>query len=795
MRIVSHVARLSIVVLLLTFALPANAKDTWTQVRSKNFFLIGNAAEKDIRIVATKLEQFRETFRQLFPRIRLNDTINTNVVVFRDDSAYRPFKPKKANGKPDDGIAGYFQPGSDLNYITLSVGKDGGDPYGVIFHEYVHFLLEANFGKSDVPPWFNEGLAEYYQTFKIENDQKVTLGDIQPEHLALLQQNQLIPLKTFFNVDNYSLHRNGNHSRSVFYAQAWALIHYLIQGGKTEGLSNFLGAVMNGTDPEKAFTDSFLMDYAFMEKTLKDYVAQRKYRVWVVSFKNKLVFDSQMTATPLTDSDANAYLGDLLYHTNEHENAEPYLLQAIETNPNSEMANTTLGLIRMSQRKFDEAKKFLEKAIAVDSKNHIPHFTYAYILSRESMDEFGFVREYPPEAFAKMRDSLLKAIELDPTFAESYLLLSRIYLVNGTKLEEAVELLKKAAANQPGNLRNQMLLAQIYLRLEKFDDARAIATKLLKSADDDVVRSNAQLVLDNIETYENAKRFAAEQQKEIVGPEPNGPILVRRNGDKPVTAEDEERIKRQNENISLNRLIDYPEAGQAEAVGHIEKIACGKGEILFTFRTDSETITLSSKDFVSLKLDALVETADGVSMGCDADVKAIKVVAVYDVNKTAGAKSKGAVRTLTFVPEQFARMSANELKAARETIIIDDPPPITEAQKQDMEEQQRNMILERIRDSLQKPGPDETRVFGVIEKIECTADGMIFVVKSGDATLKLKARSPQFRSHTPDASGLRFGCGIKPPPVNAVIIFKGSILKAGELVSVDFVPPSFKLEQ
>ena len=45
--------------------LPAavSAKDEWIQVRSKNFFLIGNADEKDVRKVATKLEQFRETFR------------------------------------------------------------------------------------------------------------------------------------------------------------------------------------------------------------------------------------------------------------------------------------------------------------------------------------------------------------------------------------------------------------------------------------------------------------------------------------------------------------------------------------------------------------------------------------------------------------------------------------------------------------------------------------------------------------------------------------------------------------
>ena len=159
-------------VCLFVFANQVAAKDTWINVRSKNFNLIGNASEKDIRGVATKLEQFRETFRQLFPKARFNASIETNVVVFKNDSSYNPFKPKRANGKADKWIAGYFQSGEDLNYITLSTDGDKEDAYGTIFHEYVHFLLDTNFGKSEVPPWFNEGLAEFYQTFKIEKRSK-----------------------------------------------------------------------------------------------------------------------------------------------------------------------------------------------------------------------------------------------------------------------------------------------------------------------------------------------------------------------------------------------------------------------------------------------------------------------------------------------------------------------------------------------------------------------------------------------------------------------------------------------
>src|SRR5688572_22606037 len=90
-----------------------SAKDNWINVRSKNFLLIGNANEKQIKQVAGRLEQFREVFSHLFPKAVLSTSVPTTVVVFKNDSSYAPFKP-------NSNTAGYFQPGDDVNYITRS---------------------------------------------------------------------------------------------------------------------------------------------------------------------------------------------------------------------------------------------------------------------------------------------------------------------------------------------------------------------------------------------------------------------------------------------------------------------------------------------------------------------------------------------------------------------------------------------------------------------------------------------------------------------------------------------------
>src|SRR5215212_4307915 len=137
--LVRRAACAALFVLLAAQAAPA--KDTWTSVRSQHFFLVGNASEKEIRQVATRLEQFREAFTKLFTKVNFNTPVPTTVVVFKNDGAYKPFKPV-ADGKTVE-VAGYFQSGDDVNYITLMPERAGGaeNPYATIYHEFTHLLV------------------------------------------------------------------------------------------------------------------------------------------------------------------------------------------------------------------------------------------------------------------------------------------------------------------------------------------------------------------------------------------------------------------------------------------------------------------------------------------------------------------------------------------------------------------------------------------------------------------------------------------------------------------------------
>src|SRR6185369_19504 len=175
---------LSLCLLLAVSQQPVVAKDSWVSVRTKNFTLVGNAGEKDIRKVGLRLEQFREVFARLFPKMKFNTPVPTTVVVFKSDDSYAPFKP-------NPNLAGYFQPGPDVNYITLTTeARDGGQsPFNIIFHEYTHLLVNNNSG--NVPIWFNEGLAEYYSTVTVTDDQKFELGRPISNHVYLLREKKM----------------------------------------------------------------------------------------------------------------------------------------------------------------------------------------------------------------------------------------------------------------------------------------------------------------------------------------------------------------------------------------------------------------------------------------------------------------------------------------------------------------------------------------------------------------------------------------------------------------------------
>lgn len=656
----THHIRVAVAALVMLLAAQAAvAKDTWTSVRSQNFFLVGNASEKEIRQVATRLEQFRDVFTKLI-KVNFNTPVPTTVVVFKSDSAYKPFKPV-ADGKMVE-VAGYFQPGDDVNYITLTPERSSGveNPYGTIYHEYTHLLVNNSLGPGQAPPWFNEGLAEYYSTFAIEDDRKVYLGRLVDYHLRLLREQRLIPLSQLFAVTHYSLERNKHDVRSLFYAESWALMHYLILGNDGKRLSQlgeFLALTKKGAPTDEAFKRAFQTDTAGMEKELQKYVQAYSFQGRLITFERKLEFESQMTSAPLTDAEAEAYLGDLLLHINRPDDAAVRLQHALELDPTNVMARTSLGMARLRQKREAEAIVHLREAAAAGANNYLAHYYYAYALSRVGVGENGYMPTgYPADRAAEMQKALRKAISLRPDFPESYQLLAWVMLVNGGNPAEGVQLIRQAIALAPGNQHYALVLAQLYLRQEKFEEARRTAELLARDANEPSLRATAQSVLASINSYEEQLKKYKAAREEFERGEPK--LVVREEKEEKEADDDSKPRKSDDERVAealaqaISDALRRPQAGETRLQAVLTRIECGPKGLVFVLKAGDRTLRLTAAGFGGLHLVNFNQEADS-QLTCGARKTETPSVVTYRAAADARAKTDGALVALEFVPSNF----------------------------------------------------------------------------------------------------------------------------------------------
>jgi tetratricopeptide (TPR) repeat protein len=488
---------------------PAMKRDAWTEVRSRNFTVVGNAGASELREVATRLEQFRLSLAQLFIVNNFASTVPTTVLVFKNESSYEPFKPLY-QGRPAE-VSGFFQPGRDTNYITLSAESLGETPYRTIFHEYVHLMVDNQL--RGVPTWFNEGLAEYYSAFEVtDGGRKATLGKLISNHVTLLQHSpSLLPLRTLLAVDHGSPYYNERDKKGLFYAESWALAHYLIQsseGARLPELMRYVNLLGAGTPFEEAFRQAFHTNIESMQRELESYVRRFNAPVRIVPFDKRLEFDKEVESASLTEGRVQYYLGDLLRHMDRFEEAETRLRQALALDPRLALADAALGMLRVEQRRFREAREHLERALARDPQNYLVHYYYAFALSRESMDEDQSTSGYAPETARRMQTELRRAIELAPAFPESYHLLAFAQLAMNERLDEAVALLKHALELSPGRYEFTGVLAQVYLRQENFEAARRALEPVIRASADRQIREQAMSLLNLVVSLEERARRA-----------------------------------------------------------------------------------------------------------------------------------------------------------------------------------------------------------------------------------------------------------------------------------------------
>jgi hypothetical protein len=359
-----------------------------------------------------------------------------------------------------------------------------------------------------------------------------------------------------------------------------------------------------------------------------------------------------------------------------------------------------------------------------------------------------------------------------------------------------------------------MRIAEIYLRQEKFKESTEIAERLTKNSDDSEIKVRAErLAADITQRQEMLAEYEARRKKyEEDGARPSGGeriVLRRKPGEEKPTPEQLAKATEAANIRALNQSLRQPQVGEIRTLGKITKIDCKGSGIGYSIKTETDSFQVASKDFQSLVIMTYVADDIADEIGCDAKLEDINAVISY---KPSVAKPgvRGDLVAVEFVPHSFRFIDLDK-EPAPTTYIVEEtvepsggaitgrtPPPLTAG---DMEERRRAMMMKSIADSLRKPGAGEVREMGFVDHSECTNKGIFFYIRVGTRILKLTNETPQamlLRTYTPDVASMQIGCDMKSVEIPVVFVYKTNTDTkakiAGDLLSLEFVPPSFRLE-
>ena len=574
----------------------------WTRLQSTHFTFIGDASERDIRRVARQLEQFREVMLRALPPRPGSPPAPIVVLVFANNRSFEPFKPR-FQGRTVE-VAGFFRGGADVNHIAIN-GALGDSAVRTVFHEYSHLLVGSALNVA--PAWVNEGIAELYETFE-ERDggRSAILGMAPAQHVLELRERKFIPLSELMAVDHSSPMYNEGNRRGLFYAQSWALMHYLTFGNQArrEQLMRYLNSMNAGISPDAAMKSEFATDLPAIEKELRNYLSRLSFPAINYTYDTSARATVDAQAEKLNDAEAEGYLGNLMGRGSERaDEARARLTKVVAANPDAARALYALGLLELRASRSEEALPLLERAATLRPGE--ADFVTAY--------GFGLVerlKEASDDAerrslLERARTTLSRSMELRP--ASGYTLATAGYLEqlagNGAG---AVDLLKRAVAAAPSEESYRILLAEELARQGHYEEATGHLGFLVARGSDEETRNRARQSLARVAQMRNleAARAAARASAALASASPASAGPVSTPAQPPATPPPA-RTESGGRFIPALRPLG---ANEQRELGVFRAIQCRQGSLVLAVQTPAGELNLTAArlsdiDFISYRTD------------------------------------------------------------------------------------------------------------------------------------------------------------------------------------------------
>jgi hypothetical protein len=545
-RTISHLAALLLI--LLCPAAPA-AEPPWLEIHSAHFTVVTDAGDKKGREVALRFEQMRAVFATLLGKDRLNQPVPLTILAFNNDKSYYQAAPLihpqgQAQGQSID-VPGFFLPGEDQDFIVLNLLEN--ESWRAVAHDFAHMLLNYNYPPAQA--WFDEGLAEYFASIRLDNKQVEIGGDPElgasvnapgaqgdahaPGSLTrLLDSQDWLPLPDLFSIKrDPSTQTEGTHL-TLFYAESWMVMHYLLHESRLPETGSYFGLVLNQHIPvEFAIQRAYGMSSAQLQQAVKDYFHSQTTLIAALDsgLQNNSAGsanaanpgqayrfpapvgpdDSAIISKPLSEDDARALYAGLQVRIPERRESGLKTLQTLATTPTvadkkseakaekksadedadqlpsnaigNALAHRILAWDHIQHGEFDEALPELNDAAALNRGDMWLRYYLSALKYRMAQ-----ARHTDMQGLANMMLDLRAVLEWYPDFADAYDLLA-LARNEGGGAQAAMQAERAAMMLSPRDERYVYHMAQIYIASKKWDAAEDLLERLRNSSNPEIV--------------------------------------------------------------------------------------------------------------------------------------------------------------------------------------------------------------------------------------------------------------------------------------------------------------------
>ena len=527
---------------ILSSSAPAAEQFPWLEIHSTHYTVITDAGEKKSKEVALRFEQMRAVFASLLMKDRLNEPAPLTILAFKNDKDYYQTSPLQ-QGQPIS-VHGFFVPGEDQNFIVLNSFEE--ESWRAVAHDFAHLLLNYNYPPAE--GWFDDGLAEYFSSIRVDNKQ-VDIGsdpELNPVFTTDLLENQheaqnqpkslteLLGAQVWISIPDLftmkhdtSSYSEGTH-HTLFYAQSWMVMHYLLHEKKLPETGTYFDLVENQHVPvEEAIQKAYGMSVAQLDQAIKDYFhsltplfvaldaskqpgSQRNAPQVYQSPTPVGPDDSVMTSKPMREADARASIAEVKVRIPERREAGLQELKTLATTPSladskasekekekenkknygnkddndtaplisavgNEVAHRALAWDHLQHSEFDAAAEELSDAAALDQRDLWIRYYLCVLKYRIAQTKHTDIQGLP-----NMMQDLRAVLDWRPEFAAAYDLMAMARMEGGGSMT-AMQAERAAIQQSPRNQEYLYHLGEIYVSAKKWDAAKALFDRLKMS--------------------------------------------------------------------------------------------------------------------------------------------------------------------------------------------------------------------------------------------------------------------------------------------------------------------------